>query len=127
MDIALWRIKIKAGKEEIAREWISFLQEHQLEGNKTLKNEKEHLEIYFLDQDGEDTYVYMFVLADDLDYAARVAKNSGDPLDAKHIEYMSACVDPEDCTKLKPVLALGDFSVFRENRHSISKAADQSK
>ena len=47
MDIVLWRMRIKDGKEERAQEWIAFLQEHQEEGNKTLKNEKEHLEIYF--------------------------------------------------------------------------------
>ena len=47
MDIVLWRMRIKDGKEERAQECIAFLQEHQEEGNKTLKNEKEHLEIYF--------------------------------------------------------------------------------
>lgn len=51
MDIVLWRMRIKDGKEERAQEWIAFLQEHQEEGNKTLKNEKEHLEIYFFNQE----------------------------------------------------------------------------
>ncbi len=58
----------------------------------------------------------MFVLADDLDYAAKIAENSGNPLDAKHMEYMSVCVDLEDCTQLSPVLALGDFSVFHSRK-----------
>ena len=95
MDIVLWRMRIKDGKEERAQEWIAFLQEHQEEGNKTLKNEKEHLEIYFLNQENGAAYAYMFVLADDLDYAAKIAENSGNPLDAKHMEYMSVCVDWE--------------------------------
>ena len=40
----------------------------------------------------------------------------GNPLDAKHMEYMSVCVDLEDCTQLSPVLALGDFSVFHSKK-----------
>ena len=116
MDIVLWRMRIKDGKEERAQEWIAFLQEHQEEGNKTLKNEKEHLEIYFFNQENGAAYAYMFVLADDLDYAAKIAENSGNPLDAKHMEYMSVCVDLEDCTQLSPVLALGYFSVFHSKK-----------
>ena len=112
MDIVLWRMRIKDGKEERAQEWIAFLQEHQEEGNKTLKNEKEHLEIYFFNQENGAAYAYMFVLA----YAAKIAENSGNPLDAKHMEYMSVCVDLEDCTQLSPVLALGDFSVFHSKK-----------
>ena len=81
-----------------------------------LKNEKEHLEIYFFNQENGAAYAYMFVLADDLDYAAKTAENSGNPLDAKHMEYMSVCVDLEDCTQLSPVLVLGDFSVFHSKK-----------
>ena len=92
MDIVLWRMRIKDGKEERAQEWIAFLQENGA------------------------AYAYMFVLADDLDYAAKIAENSGNPLDAKHMEYMSVCVDLEDCTQLSPVLALGDFSVFHSKK-----------
>lgn len=112
MDIALWRMKIKAGKENVAREWIDFLKANQDEGNKTLKNEKEHLEIYFASKEADAMYVYTFVLADDFAYAIEVAQNSGNPLDAKHMEYMKECVDLEGCSKLEPAVSLGDFSVF---------------
>lgn len=115
MDIVLWRVKIKPGKESLAREWLAFLEANKAEGNKTLKNEKEHLEIYFTNQENGAMYAYMFVLADDLEYAAKVAQASGNPLDAKHFEYMTACVDPDDCVSLKPELAMGDFSVFGES------------
>ena len=76
------------------------------------------MEIYFFNQENGAAYAYMFVLADDLDYAAKIAENSGNPLDAKHMEYMSVCVDLEDCTQLSPVLALGDFSVFHSKNGS---------
>ena len=47
MDSVLWRIRIKAGKEALALEWLDFLTANQEAGSQTLKNEKEHLEIYF--------------------------------------------------------------------------------
>ena len=112
MDIVLWRARIKAGKEARAQEWLAFLKDNQDEGNKTLKNEREHLEIYFTNTENGTMYAYLFVLADDLEYAANVAQSSGNPLDAKHAAYMAECVDMEDCVQLRPALALGDFSVF---------------
>ena len=115
MDIVLWRAKIKPGKEELAKEWLSFLTENREAGNKTLKNEKEHVETYFTNTENGSMYMYLFIIADDLEYAAEVAKSSGNSLDAKHFEYMSACIDPDDCVQMTPDLALGDFSVF-ENR-----------
>lgn len=117
MDMVLWRARIKSGKESLAREWIAFLEENKAPGNETLKNEKEHLELYFTNMENGAMYLYMFVLADDLEYAAKVASASGNPLDEKHFEYMTACVDMEDCAQMKPELALGDFSVF-EQRYS---------
>ena len=37
MDIVLWRVRIKAGKEDLAREWLSFLKTNQVEGTKPSK------------------------------------------------------------------------------------------
>lgn len=48
MDIMLWKARIKPGKEPLAKEWIDFLRANKEEGEKTLKNEKEHLEVYFM-------------------------------------------------------------------------------
>lgn len=112
MEMVLWRVHIKTGKETVAREWLDFLKAHQVEGNATLKNEREHLELYFVNQEKGGLYVYMFVLADDLAYASQVAQDSGDPLDAAHMRYMTECVDMEDCVQLRPEVAMGDFSVF---------------
>lgn len=112
MEIVLWRVRIKAGKEALAREWLDFLTANRDEGNQTLKREREHLEVYFTNTEKGAMYAYMFVLADNLAYAAKMATEAGTPLDTKHFEYMGACVDMEDCVQLTPALALGDFSVF---------------
>ena len=112
MDIVLWRIRIKAGKEALALEWLDFLTANQEAGSQTLKNEKEHLEIYFTNTENGAMYLYLFVLADDLAYASQIAASSENPLDAKHMAYMAACVEQEDCLPLSPSLAMGYFSVF---------------
>ncbi|MEA4891071.1 MAG: DUF6176 family protein [Peptococcaceae bacterium] len=114
MDIVLWKAKVKAGKEALAREWLDFLKANKEAGEDTLKQEKEHLEIFFTNLENGTMYLYMFVLADDLEYAAKVATSSGNPLDEKHFEYMAACVDREACAQMEPELALGDFTVFRQ-------------
>lgn len=112
MDTVLFKAKIKTGKEVIAHEWIDFLRANKDEGEETLKKEREHLEIYFLSEEGGATYIYMFILADDLEYANQVAAASGNPLDKKHFEYMEACIDVESAIKMTPELSLGDMSVF---------------
>ncbi len=114
MDTVLYKIKIKPGKEELAREWLTFLKQNADAGNETLKNEKEHLETYFANMENDTMYIYMYVLADDLDYANKTAMSSENPLDKKHFEYMMACADIAGCTQLLPELTLGDFSVFQQ-------------
>ncbi len=106
MDTALWKAKVKTGKESLAREWVSFLKKNKEEGEKTLANEKEYLEIYFISEEKGVTYLYMFVMAEDLEYANKVASESKNPMDAKHFEYMSLCLDEKDWIRIDPELIL---------------------
>ena len=55
----------------------------------------------------------MYVINDDNDKAVEVFKESENPLDIKHNEYMNACIDYHDYAEMKPAVALGDYSVFR--------------
>lgn len=91
-------MRIKDGREERAQEWIASLQGHQKERNKALENEKERSETYFFNQEDGAVHAYMFVLADDLDYATKITENNGNLLDIKRMEYMSICVSLEGCT-----------------------------
>ncbi|WP_294856548.1 DUF6176 family protein [uncultured Oscillibacter sp.] len=115
MDAVLFKAKVKAGKEAVAREWIDFLTANKEKGEETLKNEREHLEVYFMSEEDGISYIYMFVLADDLQYANQVAAQSGNPLDKKHFEYMAECIDVESAVQIAPELILGDLSVFGES------------
>lgn len=113
MDTVLFKAKIKSGKEDIAREWIDFLKANKEQGEKTLKNEREHVEAYFISEECGTTFLYMFILADDLEYANQVAAASDNPVDKKHFEYMAACIDVESAVQMKSELYMGDMSVFQ--------------
>lgn len=115
MDAVLFKAKVKAGKEAVAREWIDFLMANKEKGEETLKNEREHLEVYFMSEEGGISYIYIFVLADDLQYANQVAAQSGNPLDKKHFEYIAECIDGDSAVQIAPELLLGDLSVFGKN------------
>ncbi|MFQ9702220.1 MAG: DUF6176 family protein [Enterocloster clostridioformis] len=107
-------MRIKDGKEERAQEWIAFLQEH---GNKKHKNEKSIWRFIFNQENGA-AYAYMFMMADDLVYH-ELQKAAAIHWMLKHMEYVSVCVDLEDCTQLSPVLAGGIFLCFiRKNDKS---------
>lgn len=117
MEITLWKAKVKEGKEKFAKQWLEFLKENKEEGNKTLKEEKEYLEIYFTNLEDGIMYIYMFIIAENLQFAATVATESENELNKRHFEYMADCIDVEGSMQMTPKLVLGDLSVFSDKIH----------
>lgn len=95
LDIKLYKIKILDGKEEIAKEWLNYLKENSEEATKTLINEKVYLETYFISKEQDSMFVYLFLAANDIDNANEIARQSTNPIDIQHIDYMKSCVDFE--------------------------------
>jgi hypothetical protein len=93
IDIRMYKVKVINGKENIAKEWMDFLNKNKGEGIKTLQNEKVYLESYFLSIEGEAMYIYLYMAADNIDYANTVAQKSENKLDLKHFDYMKKCLD----------------------------------
>jgi hypothetical protein len=89
----LYKVKVTDGKEDTAKEWLDFLNKNRNEGRETLQNEKVYLESYFLSKEGGATYVYLYMAADNIDYANNTALKSGNALDQKHFDYMKKCLD----------------------------------
>ena len=112
MYTSLDRFRIKPGSEELAREWFRYLDEHKDEANATMPAEGAHIESWFLNEEPNGLYGYVYVIYDDLDQAVETFKQSDDPLDVKHNEYMRACIDYSDYTEILPSVALGDYTVF---------------
>ena len=113
MYTSLDRFRIKPGKEDLAREWFRYLNDHLAEANATMPAEGAHIESWFLHEESDGLYGYVYVIYDDNDKAVEVFKESENPLDIKHNEYMNACIDYHDYAEMKPAVALGDYSVFR--------------
>ncbi|KFI52778.1 DUF6176 family protein [Bifidobacterium biavatii] len=112
MYTSLDRFHIKPGKEELAREWFQYLSDHLEEGNATMPAEGAHIESWFLNEEPGGLYGYVYVIYDDREKAFETFKESQNPLDLKHNEYMRACIDYADYTEMRPSVALGDYSVF---------------
>ena len=93
MDIKLYKLQVIKGKESVANEWLSFLDENRETGAKLLKKEKAYLEVYFSAVEQDIMYVYMFFAAHDVNFSNQTAGESNDPLDKKHFEYMRNCID----------------------------------
>ena len=113
MYTSLDRFRIKPGKEDLAREWFRYLNDHLAEANATMPAEGAHIESWFLHEESDGLYGYVYVIYDDNDKAVEVFKESENPLDIKHNEYMNACIDYHNYAEMKPAVALGDYSVFR--------------
>jgi hypothetical protein len=100
IDIKLYKLKVIAGEENTAKEWLDFLNRNREAGINTLQNEKIYLESYFSSIEGDTMYIYMYVAGENIDYANNVALKSENELDLKHFDYMKKCIvsgDTMDC------------------------------
>jgi len=93
MEITLYKFEVVCGKEDLAREWLDFLDMHKEEGVRLLKRERAFLEAYFTATENGVMYVYMFFAAKEIDFSNHAALNSQDALDMKHFEYMRNCIN----------------------------------
>ena len=93
MEIKLYKLEVIRGKEDVAKEWLAFLNSNKEAGAKLLKGEKAYLEAYFESVENEVTYVYMFFAAHDVDFSNTTAGDSESELDKKHFAYMRECID----------------------------------
>lgn len=88
----LSRYRVLAGKEELVKEWMAFLQEHLADVLLTLEQEKMYVEAIFQDEVAGVTYLYWFSVQGE--GAVDVADSDFD-VDKQHLNYWEACIDPE--------------------------------
>ena len=53
MYTSLDRFRIKPGKEDLAREWFRYLNDHLAEANATMPAEGAHIESWFLHEESD--------------------------------------------------------------------------
>ncbi len=93
MDVNLYRLEVIQGKESIAEEWLSFLNDNKEQSLKTLENEEVYFESYFKEIIDGRMIIYLFIMCKSLEFANQVAINSTNELDIKHFAYMKECID----------------------------------
>ena len=109
MDVVMYRHTVIKGKEDIANEWLAFLDEIKERGSEILVEENGYYEAYFTHTENDTMYIYITFASDDVDFSNNKAFESKNPLDVKHFEYMKACVDFEKVVAMPAKIQLNTF------------------
>lgn len=88
----LSRYRVLAGKEELVKEWMTFLHDHLSEVLLTLAQEKMYVEAIFQEELAGVTYLYWFSVQGE--GAVEVA-DSDFAVDKQYLMYWEACIDSE--------------------------------
>lgn len=109
MEVVLYKMPILEGKEDIAKEWLDFLESNKEVASEMLIKEKAYYEAYFLAVENNTTYVYMTFASDNVEFANQTAWNSENELDKKHFAYMKSCIDIENSATIPATLEFNTF------------------
>ncbi|MFI5200852.1 MAG: DUF6176 family protein [Candidatus Kapaibacterium sp.] len=90
MKIELSRIRIKDGKSARVDEWLATLNARKAECIETLEREKVFVESIFRHKDGEEEFIYWFIVQGD---DAPTLESSPFPIDAIHWAFAEECLD----------------------------------
>ncbi|MFB6116837.1 MAG: DUF6176 family protein [Candidatus Nanosalina sp.] len=94
-DAKLSRCRVRKGKTRKLREWYSELEDRSLEVRKTLEHEGMLTETAFLMEDGEETYLYVFLESKDLGEAEESGSEEKFEIDKQHHEILEDCLEGE--------------------------------
>lgn len=101
MKVDLSRFKIKKGKEDVAEEWMKFLNDDVAGAVETMNREKMYIEAIFAEEiDGEKYLTWFSVQGED----GEMCMTSDLELDKVHMKYWKECIDdsvPAENQKLK--------------------------
>lgn len=92
MIIELTRFRVRAGAEALAEEWMEFLRANPDAFRETLEPEQMYVETIFREVRDGVTYLYWYSVQGE---GRQSIERSEHWLDAKHIEYWEACIDPD--------------------------------
>lgn len=104
MSYSLTRFRIKSGKEKLADEWLTFLNDHIEETTLTLNQEKIYVESIFKETIDEVTYLYWYTLEG---LGGQPVEQSINKVDQIHVNYWNECIDESvPAVDLEPQLLL---------------------
>lgn len=96
-DVDLTKQKLKSGKTEQLREWMSEIQEREEEAVQTLQSEGMHSEAAFLEHTEDGDYLVYYMEAENLRQVYESFENSSHDIDEEHKQVMDEVLeDGED-------------------------------
>ena len=87
-EVMLARARIEPGATDRVREWYRELQSREDEVVETLRHEGVYTEAAFVESDGEGSYLYVFMEAEDLDGATEAGDEEAFDIDEEHHEVL---------------------------------------
>lgn len=91
MRVELTRFRVRDGARAAVNEWMSFLDAHMDAVRETLEPEQMYVETIFSETiDGVD-YLYWYSVQGDAGASIEASEHW---LDARHVEFWQACIDP---------------------------------
>ena len=109
MDVQIYRLKVIKGKEQVADEWLAFLEANKESAEKTLENEKVYFEAYFKETIDDQMYICLLMMCEDHEFANSTALNSSNELDKKHFQYMGDCIERAGSTILNSIVFMDNL------------------
>jgi hypothetical protein len=92
-EVVLTKQKVKSGKTEQLREWMSEIQERDAEAVETLQSEGMHSEAAFLEQAEDGDYLVYYMEAENLRQVYESFEESSHDIDEEHKEVMDEVLE----------------------------------
>lgn len=94
-EVKLSFCKIKPGKAERLRSWYRELEERSEGVQKSLEHEDMFTETAFIQENSQDTYLYVYMESEDMEEAEKSGDKEKFDIDQEHHEVLEECLTGE--------------------------------
>lgn len=94
-EVMIARARVVPGKEDRLRAWFEELRQRETEVIETLEHEKVYAETAFLRSGGNETYLYLYMEAKNLEKADEAGDKEAYEIDEEHHEVLRETLSSE--------------------------------
>lgn len=91
-EVKLSCCKVETGKADKLRSWYQELEKRAEEVEKSLENEDMFTETAFIQENGQDTYLFVYMESDDMEKAEKAGDKEKFDIDQDHHEVLEECL-----------------------------------
>jgi hypothetical protein len=92
-DVKLSYCKVKPGKAEKLRSWYRELEQRSEEAEKSLRHEKMFTETAFIQEHGEDMFLFVYMESEDINKAEKAGDEEKFDIDEEHHNVLDNCLE----------------------------------